>query len=87
GDLPYDLITSIEKSYATKPNLLYYKLIFKYLNVSADASIMVGDEDKDMVCANLGSQTFLVNSPTNNMNKNTPEPSYKGNLIDIIELL
>jgi FMN phosphatase YigB (HAD superfamily) len=87
ANFSYDLITSIENSYASKPNLLYYKLIFKYLKVSADECIMVGDEEKDMVCGNLGSQTFLVNSPTNNLNKTTPEPTYRGNLIDIIELL
>jgi len=87
GDFSYDLITSIENSCATKPNLLYYELIFKYLNLSAKECIMVGDEDKDMVCANLGSQTFLVNSPNTNMKTETPEPTYKGFLKDIINLL
>jgi len=87
GDFPYDLITSIENTYATKPNLLYYQLIFKYLNLSAKECIMVGDEDKDMVCANLGSQTFLVSSSNTNLSAKTPEPTYKGNLIDIIEYL
>jgi HAD superfamily hydrolase (TIGR01549 family) len=87
GDFPYDLITSIENSYATKPNLLYYQLIFKYLNVSAKECIMVGDEDKDMVCASLGSKTFLVNSPNTNLSTNTPEPTYKGSLKNIIDLL
>ncbi|NVM17305.1 MAG: HAD family hydrolase [Candidatus Lokiarchaeota archaeon] len=87
GDFPYDLITSIENSYATKPNLLYYQLIFKHLNLSAKECIMVGDEDKDMVCAKLGSQTFLVNSQNTNLNAKTPEPTYKGNLNDILEFL
>ena len=87
GDFPYDLITSIENSYASKPNLLYYQLIFKYLNLSAEECIMVGDEDKDMVCAKLGSQTFLVNSQNTKLNAKTPEPTYKGSLKDIIELL
>ncbi|MBY9012581.1 MAG: HAD family hydrolase [Candidatus Lokiarchaeota archaeon] len=87
GDFPYDLITSIENTYATKPNLLYYQLIFRYLNLSAKECIMVGDEDKDMVCANLGSQTFLVNSSNTNLSAKTPEPTYKGKLIDIIEHL
>jgi HAD superfamily hydrolase (TIGR01549 family) len=87
GDFQYDLITSIENSYATKPNLLYYKLIFKSLNLSAKECIMVGDEDKDMVCAKLGSQTFLVNSPNTNLNKETPEPTFSGELKDLLELL
>ena len=87
GDFPYDLITSIENTCATKPNLLYYQLIFKYLNLSAKECIMVGDEDKDMVCAKLGSQTFLVNSPNTNLNKETPEPTFSGELNDILEIL
>jgi len=87
GDFPYDLITSIENTYATKPNLLYYQLIFKSLNFSARECIMVGDEDKDMVCANLGSQTFLVNSPNTNLKPETPEPTHKGILKDLIDLL
>jgi len=87
GDFPYDLITSIENSYATKPNLLYYQLIFKYLNFSAKECIMVGDEDKDMVCASLGSKTFLVNSPNTNLSTNTPEPTYKGSLKNIIDVI
>jgi HAD superfamily hydrolase (TIGR01549 family) len=87
GDFPYDLITSIENSRATKPDLLYYQLIFKYLKLSATECIMVGDEDKDMVCANLGSKTFLVNSLNTKLNATTPEPTYKGNLKDIVEFL
>lgn len=87
GDFPYDLITSIENSCATKPNLLYYQLIFKYLNLFAKDCIMVGDEDKDMVCANLGSQTFLVNSSSTKLSAETPEPTYKGTLKDLLELL
>ena len=87
GDFPYDLITSIENSCATKPNLLYYQLIFKYLNLSAKECIMVGDEDKDMVCANLGSQTFLVNSSNTNLSTETPKPTYRGKLEKLMELL
>ncbi|MFX0076986.1 MAG: HAD family hydrolase [Candidatus Hermodarchaeota archaeon] len=87
GDFPYDLITSVENSYATKPNLLYYELIFKHLNVSAHECIMVGDEDKDMVCAKLGSQTFLVNSPTTDLKEDTPKPTYRGELRDLLEII
>ena len=87
GDFSYDLITSIENSYATKPNLLYYELIFKHLDISAQECIMVGDEDKDMVCAKLGSQTFLVPSPSTDLKEDTPKPTYSGDLIDLIEVL
>ncbi len=87
GDFPYDLITSIENSCATKPNLLYYQLIFKFLNLSAKECIMVGDEAKDMVCAKLGSQTLLVNSSNTNLTAETPEPTYRGKLEKLMELM
>ena len=87
GDFPYDLITSIENSCATKPNLLYYQLIFKFLNLSAKECIMVGDEAKDMVCAKLGSQTFLVNSSNTNLTAETPEPTYRGKLEKLMGLM
>ena len=87
GDFPYDLITSIENTRATKPNLLYYQLIFKYLNVTAKECIMVGDEDKDMVCARLGSQTFLVNSSNTKLSSKTPEPTFRGELIDLLNII
>lgn len=87
GDFPYKLITSYENSCASKPNLLYYQLIFKYLNLSAKECIMVGDEDKDIVCAKLGSQTFLVNSINTKLNSETPEPTYSGTLNDLMKLL
>ncbi len=87
GNFSYSLVTSIENSYATKPNLLYYQLIFKYLNLSPNECLMVGDEDKDMICAKLGSQTFLVPSSNTNMNSKTPKPTYTGELKDLLELI
>ncbi|MBY8979780.1 MAG: HAD-IA family hydrolase [Candidatus Lokiarchaeota archaeon] len=87
GDFSYSLVTSIENSYATKPNLLYYQLIFKYLKLSPNECLMVGDEDKDMVCAKLGSQTFLVPSSNTNTNAETPKPTYSGALKDLLELI
>ena len=87
GDFSYDLITTIENSCATKPNLLYYQQIFKHLDLTAKECIMVGDEDKDMVCANLGFQTFLVNSPNTDLSDKTPEPTYRGELRDVLDIL
>ena len=87
GDFPYKLITSYENSFASKPNLLYYQLIFKHLKLSANECIMVGDEDKDMMCAKLGSQTFLVHSINTKLNSETPEPTYSGSLNDLMKLL
>ena len=87
GDFPYNLITSIENSCATKPNLTYYKQILQYLGYSPENALMVGDEDKDMVAAKIGCQTFLIHSSNTELDLETPEPNYKGTLNDLKNLI
>jgi FMN phosphatase YigB (HAD superfamily) len=87
GDFQYDLITSYENSYATKPNLLYYENIFKFLGIPAENCMMVGDEHKDMVCKKLGSQTFFIEGQNSNLTTETPEPTYRGSLRDLLNIL
>jgi HAD superfamily hydrolase (TIGR01549 family) len=87
AEFPYKLITTIENSKATKPNLTYYKLICKEINRPAEACLMVGDEDKDMVAANIGCQTFLVNSANTKIDDSVPEPTYRGTLVDLEKML
>jgi len=48
---------------------------------------MVGDEHNDMVAKSLGCQTFLIKSPMTNLQDDTPEPDFVGNLKNLIELL
>jgi hypothetical protein len=48
---------------------------------------MVGDEHKDMVAKKLGSSTFFINGQNSNLNPETPEPTYKGKLIEILKIL
>jgi len=87
SDFDFDLITSFEHVSATKPNLLYYKEISQIINVPLEKCIMVGDEDKDMVAANLGCKTFLITSSNTNLKPETLEPDYKGTLSDLKNLL
>lgn len=87
GDFPYKLITSIENTYATKPNLLYYKNIYKFLELKASKTIMVGDEHKDMVSKILGAQTFYIEGQNSDLTDETPEPTYRGNLEDLLQIL
>ena len=47
----------------------------------------VGDENKDMVAAHLGIQTFLVPSPETKLDPSTPEPNFRGPLADLKELI
>lgn len=83
SDFSYKLITSYENISANKPNLLYYQQILDAINRPAEACLMVGDEDKDMVAANLGLQTFLIQSPQTELTSETPEPTYRGSLVDL----
>ncbi|MFX0058992.1 MAG: HAD family hydrolase [Candidatus Hodarchaeota archaeon] len=87
GDFPYKLVTSIENSRANKPNLTYYKNIAYFLGHSPKECLMVGDEDKDMIAAKLGYQTFLVNSSNTEIDIRTPAPTYEGTLNDLKKLI
>ncbi len=87
GDFPYRLITTIENSYSNKPNLSYYQSIIDYIDVPAEECLMVGDEAKDMVAANLGIKTYLVKSDNTEMTPDVPEPNYRGTLADLVDLL
>ncbi|UCC64811.1 MAG: HAD hydrolase-like protein [Anaerolineae bacterium] len=79
--------TTYENSRAAKPNLLYYEQILESIGQPPAASLVVGDEDTDMVAARLGCPTFLVPSPRTALDPGTPEPSYRGTLSDLGTLL
>lgn len=87
GDFPYNLITSVENTCATKPNLTYYRQILQHLGYSPENCLMVGDEDKDMVAAKIGFQTFLIHSSNTELDLETPKPSYEGTLNDLKNLI
>ncbi|MFX0071022.1 MAG: HAD family hydrolase [Candidatus Hermodarchaeota archaeon] len=87
GDFPYKLVTTLENSYANKPNLLYYQQILNIIGHGAEECLMVGDEDKDMVAAQIGIKTFLVQSPQTNLSPDTPKPNFTGSLTDLEKLL
>ncbi|MFX0037055.1 MAG: HAD family hydrolase [Candidatus Hermodarchaeota archaeon] len=89
ADFPYCLITTIENSYATKSltHLLYYEQILNKIGYPAQACLMVGDEDKDMIAARLEIQTFLIEGKKIDFDNHVPEPTYKGSLCDLKYLL
>jgi FMN phosphatase YigB (HAD superfamily) len=84
---PYRLITHYKNSRAAKPNLLYFKQVLDVIGHPAEACLMVGDEDLDMVAAELGLTTFLVPSARTELEPTTPEPTYRGTLDDVVVLL
>ena len=86
-DFPYRLVTTYENSRSSKPNLRYFEEIVAYLGRPAEACLMVGDEDMDMVAAHIGCPTFLVPGPATSLAATTPEPTYRGTLEDLLTLL
>jgi HAD superfamily hydrolase (TIGR01549 family) len=86
GDFPYEFVTSYEDSHATKPNLYYYEEILEKIDCKPERALMVGDDEKDLVAAKLGCKTFWVENDKK-IGKNIPEPTYKGKLIDLLEIL
>jgi FMN phosphatase YigB (HAD superfamily) len=87
ADFPYRLVTTYENSCAAKPNLLYYQQILETIGHPAAACVMVGDEDMDMVAAHLGCPTFLIAGPRSELAPTTPEPTFRGTLDGLRQLL
>ena len=87
ADFPYALVTTYENSRAAKPNLLYFEQILESIGRPAETSLVVGDEDMDMVAAHLGCRTFLVPGPRTELSVTTPPPAYRGALADVMALL
>jgi FMN phosphatase YigB (HAD superfamily) len=86
-DFPYRLVTTYENSRAAKPNLRYFEDILEAVGQPAEAALVVGDEDMDMVAGHLGCPTFLVPGSRTNLDPTTPEVTYRGSLGDVIALL
>lgn len=89
ADFPYRLITTIENSHATKSltHLLYYEQILDKIGYPADACLMVGDEEKDMIAARLGMLTFFIEDKKIDFANHIPEPTFRGSLADLKLLL
>jgi FMN phosphatase YigB (HAD superfamily) len=85
--LPYRLVTSYENSRAAKPERLYYQQILETIGRPAEVCLMVGDEDIDMAAGHLGCLTFLVPGSRTELHPDTPVPTYRGTLTDLITLL
>jgi FMN phosphatase YigB (HAD superfamily) len=87
ADFPYRLITTIENSSATKSltHLLYYEQILDKIGYPAHACLMVGDDEKDMIAARLGMQTFFIEDKEKekNFSNHIPEPTFRGELADL----
>ena len=86
-DLPFKWVTTYENSRFTKPNLRYFDDVCARLGYAAEECLVVGDEHMDMVAKNMGCDTYLVEGPMTALQPDTPEPTYRGGLIDLPTLL
>ena len=79
----FEIITTYEKEYFSKPNTKYYESIINRINVKPNDCIMVGnDAEEDMCAEDIGLDVFLIK--TNLLNrKNRDISKYKqGSLKD-----
>lgn len=87
GGFPYRLVTSYENSRACKPNLAYYQHILETIGRPANACLVVGNEAMDMVAGRLGCATFFIPDSSSPLDPSIPEPTYRGTLDNLMELL
>lgn len=61
ADIPFQHITSYEKSHFCKPNIEYYQEILQQIACRPEECLMVGnDVEEDLVAAEIGIKTYLV---------------------------
>jgi len=86
-DFPYRLVTTYENSRYCKPNPRYFEDVAGRLGHATGACLVVGDEEMDMAGARAGCPTFLVQSAATRLSAESPAPTYRGALEDIVALL
>lgn len=86
-DLPFKWVTTYENSRYAKPNLCYFDDACARVGHPPDKCLIVGDEHMDMVARHIGCETFLVEGPATALRPETPEPTYRGTLADLMSLL
>lgn len=86
-DFPYQWITTYENSRYCKPNHSYWADVCARLDQPPEACLVVGDEHMDLVAACIGCPTYLVPGPATALRSDTPEPTYRGTLSELAELL
>jgi HAD superfamily hydrolase (TIGR01549 family) len=86
-DFPYRLVTTYENSRFCKPNPRYFEDVAGRLGHATGECLVVGDEEMDMAGARAGCPTFLVQSAATRLSAESPAPTYRGALEDVLALL
>ncbi len=87
-DFPYSLVTSYEEMHWAKPNPNYYREIAKRIGVEPEDALMIGnDVEEDLVAAEIGMKTFLVDEMLIQRGDGPIRCHRRGNLADCASLL
>lgn len=88
GDIPFELVTTMENSHACKPHLEYFREIVDRLGVPPERCLMVGnDRDEDMVAARLGMRTYWVTDLPIDRGRARVVPDGQGSLAAFLDWL
>ncbi len=83
----FELVTTYENSYYSKPSLKYYQAVLDYMGKKPEECLMVGnDVQEDMCISRLGVDTFLINDDSIINPKDHDISEYKqGSLEDFLD--
>lgn len=82
-DLPWLLVTTLDRMHFCKPHLEYYREILEMTGLDPARCVMVGnDMQEDMVAGRLGMKTFLVQDFLLDRG-NGGSPDARGSLVDV----
>ena len=84
GDIPFQHITSYEKSHFCKPNIQYYQEILQQIACRPEECLMVGnDVEEDLVAGEIGIKTYLVTDNVINSKGLEPKADYISTLAEL----
>ncbi len=84
----FALLTSYENSCFCKPNPGYYREILRKMGLEGGDVLMVGNDPlEDMIAAEAGVDTFLVDHYVVPRDGDVPNPTYRGSITDVPDVV
>ena len=84
----FDIYTTYENSYHSKPNLEYYKDLLRLIDCDANECVMIGnDVDEDMIAESLGMDTFLLTDCLINKSNKDISGFKQGNFDELLKYI
>lgn len=86
GDIPFDLVTTMENSHFCKPSPKYYIEVLDKVDSTPDQAMMFGnDVQEDGAAAYVGIRTYLVTDFVIDRNLGTFDFDKRGSLEDVLQ--